>query len=67
MDTDGKPPKLSYTVPEFQEATGLGRNSVYEEVKRGRLRITKVGRRSIIRAEDARAWLASLGPAAGSP
>jgi hypothetical protein len=63
MSTDVSPPKLAYTVPEFQQATGLGRTRIYEEIKLGRLRLTKVGRRSIIKSDDARTWLASLGEA----
>jgi hypothetical protein len=54
---DGNLPKLAYSVPEFQSATGLGRTRLYEEIRLGRLRLTKVGRRSIIAVDDARAWL----------
>jgi hypothetical protein len=61
MSTDENLPKLAYTVPELQKATGLGRTIIYEEVKAGRLRLTKVGRRSIVCDQDARAWLSSLG------
>jgi hypothetical protein len=56
-DDDGNLPKLAYSVPEFQKATGLGRTRLYEEIRLGRLRLTKVGRRSIIAVDDARAWL----------
>jgi hypothetical protein len=58
MSTDDENlPKLAYTVPEFQKATGVGRTRLYEEIRLGRLRLTKVGRRSIIAVGDARAWL----------
>jgi predicted DNA-binding transcriptional regulator AlpA len=60
MSTDENLPKLAYTVPELQKATGLGRTIIYDEVKAGRLRLTKVGRRSVVRDQDARAWLSSL-------
>ncbi len=60
MSTDENLTKLAYTVPELQQATGLGRTRIYEEIKLGRLRLTKVGRRSIIRTDDARMWLANL-------
>jgi hypothetical protein len=60
MNTDENLPKLAYTVPELQKATGLGRTIIYDEVKAGRLRLTKVGRRSVVRDQDARAWLSSL-------
>lgn len=53
-------PKLAYSVPEFLQASGLGRGRFYSEVKTGRLRLTKVGRRSLVLADDARAWINSL-------
>ena len=64
MSIDQHAAKLAYTVSEFQKATGLGRTRVYEEIKAGRLRLTKVGKRSIITTDDAHAWLQALGKAA---
>ena len=43
-------PKACYTIPEFVQVTGLGRSRVYEEIKAGRLRIGKSGRRTLITA-----------------
>jgi len=57
--------KLSYTVGEMVAATGLGRSRLYEEIRAGRLRIVKAGRRTLILAIDLEKWLASL--PAGSP
>jgi hypothetical protein len=57
-------PKLAYSVPEFLKATGLGRGRFYNEVNTGRLRLTKVGRRSLVLADDARAWIDALAAAA---
>jgi excisionase family DNA binding protein len=51
--------KLAYSVPEFCEATSIGRSLVYEEIARGRLRATKVGSRTVILREDGIAWLHS--------
>ena len=34
MSTDENLTKLAYTVPELQQATGLGRARIYEEIKR---------------------------------
>jgi excisionase family DNA binding protein len=48
------------TIGETASWSGLGRGTVYEEIRDGRLRIAKVGRRTIVRAADARAWLASI-------
>jgi hypothetical protein len=53
-------PKLAYSVSEFLGATGLGRSRFYSEVRAGRLRLTKVGRRSLVLADDARAWVSAL-------
>lgn len=40
--------KLGYTIAEYAAAIGLGRTKVYEEIRAGRLRTVKVGRRTII-------------------
>jgi excisionase family DNA binding protein len=52
--------RLAYSIPEFCSAIGVGRTKVYEEIKAGRLRSIKVGARSIIAAEEGRAWLQRL-------
>jgi hypothetical protein len=41
-------------------AGGICRSFAYEEVKRGRLRLTKIGRKTVVTVEDAKAWLAAL-------
>jgi excisionase family DNA binding protein len=52
---------LAYTVHEAKRvAAGISRTTLYEEIKAGRLRAVKRGRRTLILAEDLRAWLASL-------
>ena len=52
--------RLAYSIAGLAAETGLSRTTIYEEVKKGRLRITKVGRRSIVTDDDAHAWLHSL-------
>ena len=52
--------KLAYTIPEAGIVSGTGRTSIYEEIKAGRLRAVKRGRRTLILADDLRAWLNSL-------
>ena len=49
--------KLAYSIPESIRATSLSRTTIYELAKRGRLKITKVGGRSLILAADLRALL----------
>jgi excisionase family DNA binding protein len=55
------------TIEETAGWAGLGRGRIYEEVRAGRLKISKVGRRTLVRADDARSWLASLSSEAGFP
>jgi excisionase family DNA binding protein len=52
--------KAALSVAEFCAQFSLGRSKAYEEIKAGRLRIVKVGRRTLITASDAMAWLTSL-------
>lgn len=60
--------KAAYSIAEFCELVSLGRSSVFEEMKSGRLRKVKVGRRTLIPASEATAWLERLaGGAALAP
>lgn len=52
--------KLAYTLKEFMTLAGVGRSFVYEEIAEGRLNAVKAGRKTLIREEDAKAWLGSL-------
>lgn len=52
--------RLSYSVEEVARLAGIGRTSIYADIKSGRLRARKAGRRTLILQEDARAWLRSL-------
>lgn len=42
----------------------IGRTTFYSEVKAGRLRIKKLGRKTIVTPDDEAAWLESLSPKA---
>lgn len=56
--TIGTEPKtLSYSIPTFCRLTSLSRTTVYEAIKAGRLKVAKVGSRTIILSEDAQAFL----------
>ncbi len=48
--------RLGFTVEQFAEAHGIGRTLVYAEAKAGRLKLAKVGRRSIVTVEAAASW-----------
>ena len=53
-------PKLAYGIADFARAVGVSRDKVYSEIKDGRLRAHKIGSRSVITADAARQYLASL-------
>ena len=53
-------PKLAFTLAEAVTATGLGKTRLYEEIKEGRLKALKAGRRTLVPAASISAWLATL-------
>ena len=59
-DLRASPEKLAYTVPEALYATGLGRTTLYALIAERKLRIIKVGSRTLIPADSLRDYLASL-------
>jgi excisionase family DNA binding protein len=48
------------SIAEFCEQYGPGRTKTYEELKSGRLRARKIGKRTIITEDDAEDWLLRL-------
>src|SRR5438067_13633658 len=48
------------SISEFSERYGPGRTTIYEEIKLGRLRARKCGKRTWITEDDAEDWLRSL-------
>ena len=50
--------KVALTIAETVKATGLSRTRLYEEIKAGRLRVAKIGRRTLVPPDEIRAWLA---------
>lgn len=48
------------SIRDFAKAHGIGRSTVYAELKDGRLQARKVGSRTVILKEDADRWLAGL-------
>ena len=49
--------RLALSIAEFGVATGVSRSKLYEEIKAGRLKIAKVGRRTLVSGEAGLAWL----------
>jgi hypothetical protein len=52
--------KEAFAVREFCVRYGICRDTFYSEVKRGRLRALKLGKKTIVLRPDADAWAASL-------
>ena len=52
--------RLALSVEEAAKAAGVGRTTVFEEIRKGHLTARKVGRRTIITTDDLDAWLKSL-------
>lgn len=45
---------ISYTIPDACAVTGIGTTKLYSLVNEGKVRLVKVGRRSLIPANDLR-------------
>ena len=52
--------RLLYTLAQFRVLTSLSKTRVFEELKEGRLRAVKCGRRTLIPAAEVSAWIESL-------
>ena len=50
---------LAVSIQEASRISSCGRSTLYSEIKSGKLKIRKVGRRTIIALDDLRDWLAS--------
>ena len=57
---DREVPRGAFSVAEFTRAYNIGITTAYAERKAGRLRMTKVGRRTIVTAGAIQDWLAAL-------
>jgi hypothetical protein len=53
---------VAFSPETFQQAFGIGHSKFYEEIKAGRLVARKLGTRTIILSQDAKAWAQALPP-----
>jgi excisionase family DNA binding protein len=60
MSSNPDIPKIALSIPEFCASVGLGRSRAYEEIKAGRLKVLKCGRRTLIAKEAVAEWLECL-------
>ena len=63
-DTDGQPPAsaapIAYSIDEFCVVSDLGRSFVYAEIRAGKLKARKAGRRTLILHDDGERYLRAL-------
>lgn len=50
----------AYSIDRFCRRYDIGRSKAYEEIRAGRLKIRKVGTRTLIAHDDATAWFDAL-------
>jgi excisionase family DNA binding protein len=62
MTTTTTPPHVAgaLAISEFCDRYGVCRETCYREIRAGRLRARKVGRRTVLLLPDVDAWAASL-------
>ena len=56
-DPENRSPRLAYSIPDLVAASSISKTTIYAAVKAGQLKLTRVGGRTIVLSEDARAWL----------
>ena len=52
--------RLAFSISEASEAVGLSKDKIRDEIRSGRLRARKCGRRTLLTREDVSRWLAGL-------
>jgi excisionase family DNA binding protein len=52
-------PPLAYSIAEACKLTSIGRTTIYAAIKAGELRTHKIGRRTLISANDLACWFDS--------
>lgn len=52
--------RRALSVSDFARAYGIGRTTAFQELRSGRLRSYKLGKKTLIAADDAEGWFRSL-------
>ena len=60
LKSTAEPGQRAMSIARFSEDYAIGRTKAYEELRSGRLRGRKIGKRTIISQDDAEAWLRRL-------
>lgn len=58
QSTENPIEKLAYSIKEACAATSLGRTTIYDHIAAGRLKVVRVGGRTLIPVENLRALIA---------
>ena len=53
---------LMYSVKNFCTAHGIGTTMFYKQIAEGKLLAVKIGRKTLVREEDAKSWRNNLAP-----
>ena len=57
---DNNSTKLAYSIKEACHALSVGRTNLYKLIKQGKITARKLGTRTVILADDLKAYLAAL-------
>lgn len=60
MTQQRRPKRLAYSIKRAATVSGIGRSSLYLEIKEGRLIARKCGKRTVILRSDLLKWLDQL-------
>ncbi len=52
--------KLAYDTDQLRDVAGIGKTKIFAEMRAGRLKARRLGRKLLFRHDDVMAWLNSL-------
>jgi excisionase family DNA binding protein len=60
VSTSAETQRRALSVEQFCKRYGIGKSTLYVQIREGRLRLRKIGKRSVIAVEDAEIWFRNL-------